>query len=151
VYYDYYFVRNTSSSLLTSLHLCVGLLPALQRLVEQGSSSATRAKALLACQFLCIQHQGVLGQLAEKRLTYVLMRTLEPILTFQGLDNNTDLNGDLSIDPNNDSTLSNAAPAAISYSVKVSLSMMVHIKNLAGSAPLWSHIAFFSHLTLLSS
>jgi hypothetical protein len=122
------------------------LLSALQRLVEQGSSSATRAKALLACQFLCIQHPAILAQLAERRLTYVLMRTLEPVLTFQGVLDGT--GGATGPDANNDSTLSSGAPAAISYSVKVSLSMMLHIKTLAGRVGQLV-VCYFVRLTLV--
>ena len=100
----------------------------LPRLIEQGGSSATRAKALLSCQLLCIHNRTVLTHLAEKRLTYVLMRSLEPVLTFQGLVEDVTMGADA----NNDSTLSAAAPASINYTVKTCMSMMLLIKTIAG-------------------
>ena len=124
-----------------------GLLPVLPRLIEQGGSSATRAKALLSCQLLCLHNHSVLSLLAEKRLTYVLMRSLEPVLTYQGLVDDGSSSG--GADANNDSTLSTAAPASINYSVKISMSMVILIKSIAGSLLLLSLLSLLLSLLMV--
>jgi hypothetical protein len=60
------------------------LMPSLLRLVEQGGSSAVRAKALLAVQLLCRHNPVLLSPLSERRLPMALVRMLERFTSGSG-------------------------------------------------------------------
>ncbi len=55
------------------------LLPALVRLIEQGSSAPIRSKALLTLQLMSTHHRPILAVLAERRLPIVVTRILKSI------------------------------------------------------------------------
>lgn len=57
------------------------LLPALLRLVEQGSGTPIRAKSLLLLQAVCSHMPVLLPQLPERRVATLLIRILEPYLS----------------------------------------------------------------------
>jgi hypothetical protein len=57
------------------------LLPVLFRMMEQGSLTIIRSKAMLLSQLLCIHLPSILSTLAERRLPVLLIRVLEPALS----------------------------------------------------------------------
>ena len=59
------------------------LVPSLLRLIEQGASSAVRAKAIILAQLLCAHQPSLLATLGERRLPSALVRLLEPLVVSQ--------------------------------------------------------------------
>ena len=83
------------------------MVPTLLRLVEQGGSSAVRAKALITFQLLCSHRVTIL---TEHRLPSALMRMIEPYIS----------NADMST-----SNIQNSS----SYNIKCALSMIIFVRD----------------------
>ena len=83
------------------------MVPTLLRLVEQGGSSAVRAKALITFQLLCSHRVTIL---TEHRLPSALMRMIEPYIS------NTDMS---TSNTQNNST----------YNIKCALSMVIFVRD----------------------
>lgn len=62
------------------------LVPVLFRLLEQGSLTIIRSKALLCMQLLSVHMPVLINSLADRRLPVLLMRLLEPALSSAGAD-----------------------------------------------------------------
>jgi len=83
------------------------MVPTLLRLVEQGGSSAVRAKALITFQLLCSHRVTIL---TEHRLPSALMRMIEPYIS----------NADMST-----SNIQNTS----TYNIKCALSMIIFVRD----------------------
>jgi serine/threonine protein kinase len=56
------------------------LVQTVLKLIEQGASSAVRAKAMLLAQLLCLHQPSLLVHFSERRLPSILMRLVEPLV-----------------------------------------------------------------------
>lgn len=65
------------------------LVHSLLRLIEQGASSAVRAKAIILAQLLCEHQPSLLATLGERRLPSALVRLLEPLIVSQRISRDT--------------------------------------------------------------
>jgi hypothetical protein len=100
------------------------LVPTLFRLIEQGGLIAIRGKALLVLQLLCVHHPAlVLPSLSERRLSSILQRVLEPMLSTLPTNNNGQAPAD-TVEQNATQSLT-----SLNYVMKIALSMLLFVRN----------------------
>lgn len=113
-----------------------GLLPALQRLLEQGASSSVRAKALVTLQLLSQAEPSLLGVLVERRLPYVMTKVLDPLILSQpgqqGCGAGVDLEDSTGGADGAVASAGGGAAVPVSYTAKAAMSMVVFIRELGG-------------------